>query len=146
MIYVNITLKEVLSRAGYSITNARKIVFDLLLEQEPQSIHQLIIRANHSIDRASIYRTISLFETLGVAQRVYVGWKYKWELTDKFSYHHHHLSCLACGIIIPIHDDSAIKTFITKTSQQYGFNPERHQFEIYGYCQDCKSSAKVAVI
>ncbi len=137
MTKLNVTLVSALKTAGYSTTAPRQLVFDLLLEQEPQSMHQLVERAEGRIDRASVYRTVKLFEQLGIVQRIYIGWKYKLELTDRFSHHHHHLSCLNCGRVIPIEDDPSVDTFIARAAQQYGFIAEQHQFEISGYCQNC---------
>ena len=134
---LNDSLTTALRQAGYSTTTARQLVFELLLEQEPQSMHQLVQRANGQIDRASVYRTINLYEQLGIVQRIYIGWKYKLELTDRFSHHHHHLSCLNCGMVIPIEDDPSVNAFIERAARHYNFTPEQHQFEISGYCQNC---------
>ena len=92
-------LQKVLRDNGYSLTNARKIIIDNLWDSEPQSTNELIDKLHGEIDRASLYRNITLFEKLGLIQRVYIGWKYKIELSDVFSNHHHHISCLKCGYL-----------------------------------------------
>src|SRR4051794_16257279 len=85
-------LVQTLRRQGFSMTQTHGLIFELLWAQEPQSMHELYVRGQSRFDRASLYRTIHLFEETGIVQRVYVGWKYKLELTDVFSHHHHHLS------------------------------------------------------
>ena len=143
MSFVNESLEEALNHAGHSMTKVRHQVFDLLLEQEPQTMQQLLKRVAGRLDRASLYRTIKLFEQIGVVHKVYIGWKYRIELTDEFSHHHHHLSCLRCGHIVPIHDNEEIETFVSRTVKQYGFVPKQHQFEVYGICRQCQNpSAK----
>ena len=147
MSLANQSLAEALKRAGYSVTTVRQIVFDLLLEQEPQSMNELLGRAKNKIDRASLYRTINLFERIGIVQKVYIGWKYRVELTDEFSHHHHHLSCLKCGQIIPVHSNHEIEKFVSRVGERYGFQPKRHQFEVYGICARCQNiSARPALL
>lgn len=133
-------LKQILSSNGYRITDARTAIFKLLSSPEPQSIRQILAKANGKVDRVSIYRNIEVFEKLGIVHRVYVGWKYKIELSDDFMAHHHHLSCLDCGKIIDIDDEKHIDDFIEEVSKKFNFKPRRHQFEVDGYCQDCQET------
>ena len=132
-----ITFENILKDNGYNITKARKTVFKLLLHPEPQSISQLLKKANGEVNRVSVYRSIELFERLGIVHRLQVGWKYKLELSDQFVGHHHHLTCLGCGKIIDIEDEKHIEDFIHEVADQFEFKLRRHQFEIDGYCKDC---------
>jgi Fe2+ or Zn2+ uptake regulation protein len=134
-------LGKILKDNGYSFTNARKLIIEKLWDVEPQSTHDLIKSLDDKIDRASLYRNITLFEKLGLIQRVYIGWKYKVELSDIFSSHHHHISCLDCGKIKAIHEETEIETFIHRLSNTYGITAERHQLEIQGYCSDCRNKS-----
>lgn len=122
------------------MTNAREATFNLLISPEPQSISHILARADGKVDRVSVYRNIELFEKLGIAHRVYVGWKYKIELSDDFIAHHHHLSCLGCGKIIDIEDEKHIDDFIEEMAKKVDFKPRRHQFEVDGYCVDCQTT------
>ena len=130
--------KHILSSNGYRMTDAREATFKLLISPEPQSISQILSKANGKVDRVSVYRNIEVFEKLGIAHRVYVGWKYKIELSDDFIAHHHHLSCLNCGKIIDIEDEKHIDDFIKEVAKKFDFKPRRHQFEVDGYCLDCQ--------
>lgn len=89
------------------------------------------------IDRASLYRTVSLFESLGLVQRIYIGWKYKIELSDAFTHHHHHISCLGCGKIVAVIKEEEIETLIDDLAKRHGFTDSNHQLEIRGYCSSC---------
>ena len=130
--------KHILGENGYRMTDARVATFKLLMGSEPQSINQLLKKAAGKIDRVSLYRNIDVFEKLGIAHRVYVGWKYKIELSDDFIAHHHHLSCLNCGKVIDIEDEEHIDDFIEEVAKKFGFRPRRHQFEVDGYCKQCQ--------
>jgi len=130
--------KQILGSNGYRITDARVTTFKLLLNPEPQSISQILSKAKGKVDRVSVYRNIEVFEKLGIAHRVYVGWKYKIELSDDFIAHHHHLCCLSCGKIIDIEDEKHIDDLIKEVAAKCNFKPRRHQFEVDGYCLDCQ--------
>ena len=107
------------------------------------SMNELIKKASDRADKVSIYRTIALFEQIGVTQRLNIGWKYQIELTDIFSAHHHHLTCLKCSETIDIEDEKHIDDFIKKVTEKFGFEPRKHQFEIDGYCQKCRADVSL---
>jgi Fe2+ or Zn2+ uptake regulation protein len=130
-------LQKVLKDSGYSMTTPRQIVCELLWNHEPQTIHDLAIRSRDHIDRASLYRTLALFERLGLIQRVYIGWKYKVELSDVFTHHHHHISCNRCGKIVALKDEHEIEQLITILAANHGFTAAKHQLEIQGVCAAC---------
>lgn len=132
-------LKAILVQHGNHLTKARETTFKLLVSAEPQSMREIMQKAEGKVDRVSVYRNVALFEKLGIVRRIYVGWKYKLELSDQFMEHHHHLSCLSCGKIIDIEDEKHINEFINQVSEKFNFSPRHHQFEIDGYCKDCST-------
>ncbi len=129
---------KLLKDNGQNITRPRGVVFDLLWGHEPQSMRDLGLRSRHDIDRASLYRTIELFERLGIVQRVYIGWKYKLELSDIFESHHHHISCLGCGKVVAIKENEEIERLIRSLAAKSNMTTVRHQLEIQGYCEKCR--------
>jgi Fur family ferric uptake transcriptional regulator len=133
------TLKALLKRDGASLTNPRRIIFDLLAGQEPQTMQVIISRAKGSVDRATIYRTVELFERLGIVNRLNVGWKYKVELSDVFNDHHHHLHCTVCGGVFVMPENPMLETMIDTVAKKSDFSPSSHQLEIYGLCPNCSS-------
>jgi Fur family ferric uptake transcriptional regulator len=137
-----IQFKQILADNNQSITSARLQTFELLVNAEPQSMNELIQKAKGKVDRVSIYRHIDLFEHLGIVKKVHIGWKYKIELSDIFTDHHHHLLCLSCGKAIDIEDERHIEAFIKTVAAERGFTVKSHQFEIEGYCQECVNQKK----
>ncbi len=129
-------LKNILKSSGASVTKARLAVFEALLGQEPLSMHDLATRCSR-VDRASVYRAVELFERLGVVQRLNIGWKYKLELSDKFSAHHHHLSCINCGRTVDM-NEGELEQLISKLAAGRHFKPTAHQIEIQGLCENCQ--------
>lgn len=120
-----------------SLTKPRLIVFAALQKNEPLTMQQLASICA-GIDRASIYRTVALFEKLGIVQRLQIGWKYKLELSDTFQHHHHHLTCLKCGRVIPFDEDQMLEKKLLQIAQSEKFTMQGHQLEIHGLCAKCR--------
>jgi Fur family ferric uptake transcriptional regulator len=131
-------LQLTLQAAGQSLTRPRQIVFEALQDMEPMTMHDLSVACQDKVDRASIYRTIAVFEKLGIAQRLQIGWKYRIELSNAFQEHHHHLTCRVCGKIIPLHEDTALEERLSIVAASYSFKADDHQLEIRGVCSDCQ--------
>lgn len=135
------TLKTLLKENSSSLTRTRQLIFDLLLNQEPQSMQVLATRAKSEVDRATVYRTVDLFERLGIAHRLNIGWKYKIELSDLFSGHHHHMHCTNCGKILDLPSNPMLETMIETLAFKADFSPRGHQLEIHGLCPACVQTA-----
>lgn len=131
-------LQQVLKQRHHSITRPRKVVFGALLSGGAQTMPQLIT-ACKGIDRASVYRTVELFEQSGVVRRIRIGWKYKVELADTFS-HHHHMTCTSCGKTIHFAEDQHLESRMAEIAASHSFTIQDHQLEIQGFCADCRRS------
>ncbi len=128
--------EEKLRASGQSVTQTRKAVYAALQGQEPLSMRELVERTQE-VDKASVYRTVSLFEKLGIVQRLQTGWKYKLELTDDFHEHHHHATCLQCGTSFILPENSSLESEVSQLVDGLGFVIKSHQLEIQGYCKKC---------
>jgi Fur family ferric uptake transcriptional regulator len=135
------TLKALLKKNNASLTKPRKAVFNLLLNKEPQSMQVLVKRAESSVNRATVYRTIELFEQLGIVHRLNIGWKYKIELSDVFLGHHHHFHCSNCGKTFTLPPNTMLETMIDSAVAKEGYSPRGHNLEIYGLCQNCSQTS-----
>lgn len=133
-------LHDYLKQQNHSLTKTRDLVFLRLQKNGPVSINQLIKLCSPDINRASVYRTISLFEQLDIVHRIQIGWKYKLELSGDFSYHHHHIICTACGQINSINEDGFIEDRLRQIAETNGFIIQDHQLEIHGLCASCRPS------
>ena len=131
------TLKMLLKKDGASLTKPRKIIFDNLQGQKPQNMQQIVNGANGKVDRATVYRTMELFERLGIVQRIAIGWKHKFELSDVFVGHHHHFHCTNCDRTFTLPSNPMLETMIDTMSAKTGYSPRGHQLEIYGLCKKC---------
>lgn len=131
-------LTETLKNNGYSLTQPRKALFSALQSGTPRTMRELTLDLASVMDRASIYRTVELFEGLGIVTRVQTGWKYKIELSDLFSPHHHHITCTKCGKIVSFDEPQGFDELLHKIALRHGFSAEAHSLEISGTCSRCR--------
>jgi Fe2+ or Zn2+ uptake regulation protein len=136
-------LRTILLQHRLSFTAARQQVFEVLASNEPLTMTELAERCVPNIDRASVYRTIALFEQLAIVRRLQIGWKYKIELSDAFQAHHHHLTCLGCSSVTTLPEDVHIEKQLVKLASQYGYSALDHQLEIRGYCPGCQANSAI---
>jgi Fur family ferric uptake transcriptional regulator len=132
------TLKAILRSQKASLTTPRQAVFEFLFKNGPSSVQEIVANVKDQADRASVYRTLDLFERTGVTHRLNTGFKYKVELGEAFIAHHHHLHCLNCGQTTSLPPNPLLETMIDSTAKQDDFSPRSHQLEIYGLCANCQ--------
>ncbi len=130
--YVNILKKNDLS-----ITLPRKLVFEALYSFGLQTMRQLIDRCKAS-DRASIYRTVSTLESIGVINRIPQGFKYKIELSEEFLPHHHHIVCSSCGRHSDVEQES-LETLLRTMAKDTDYDLTSHKVELVGLCANCRN-------
>lgn len=140
MVAKNELFATVLRENNYSITSSRRAVFEALDDKKPCTMYELVERCKN-IDRASVYRSIALFETLGITRRLYTGWKYKIELSDIFGHHHHHATCIHCGRLFPLDEDPAVESALEKLASQHSFIVKSHEIELSVLCKKCQLTA-----
>lgn len=130
--------EDMLRDGGFSITASRKKVFSALTHAtEPIYVRELVDLCP-DIDRVSVYRTIALFEKVGIANRLQIGWKYKLELNSMFHNHHHHLTCTSCGTIIEFREPYKLDALLSQIATTNHFDARQHTLEIRGLCRDCR--------
>jgi len=137
--YSNLKFDEILSSNNLRLTNARKRIFAVLAaHHRPIKISGLIRSLAGEVDMTTVYRNIELFEKLDIINKIYTGWKYRVELSEKFRPHHHHLTCQNCGKIFPIDIGRKLESAIAKLGASQGFRPIEHELELRGLCKNCR--------
>lgn len=131
-------LQQTLKQNNASVTAARLTVFSALENTEPQTMDQLVKKVSSSVNRASVYRVIDLFEKLGIVQRLQIGWKYKLELSNEFQEHHHHMTCTNCSKIISFHEPKNLDELLNRIAAEKNFSLQSHQLELRGICENCQ--------
>lgn len=131
-------LKRALHSAGHSYTNTRAAVFQAIEMSGPISMHRLCAQLAQAADRASVYRTVTLYEKLGIVRRIQLGWKYQVELSEQYSSHHHHVQCVHCGKIIDFHEDESLTRRLHQIAKDLGITLTAHEIELQGVCFQCE--------
>jgi len=134
---------KMLKDNGYKFTNQRKYIFEVILENEhshlnSQEIYELVRVKYPEIGVATVYRTLSLLEGMGLIYGVDFEDGYRrYEVARNDEVHrHHHLICLECGEIYEVEEDllGSIEEILFKTHQ---FKVKNHRVKFYGYCKNC---------
>ncbi len=131
-------LRRELKGSGHNMTTSRVLVCQKLADTGPVTMRELVESLGKEVDRATVYRIISLFEELGIVRRIPIGWKHKLELSDKFIHHHHHAHCLTCRNIITLPEDSQLELAVERTASSHHFKVTDHHIELHGYCSECQ--------
>ncbi len=130
---------SILKENGLTVTRVRLAIYKALASHnQPIGVNTLVSSLSSQADRASIYRNIEIFENIGVLDKVYSGWKYRLELSEKFRPHHHHMSCQKCGVIITIELGNEIEQSLSRAGKKHGFRVVDHEVELQGLCKNCR--------
>ncbi len=136
--------KEIFRDSGHKLTSQRKIVFKGLKDNvdkhlSPEEIHRYLVQDGQDIGIATVYRTLLLFDDLGIVQKLsFEDGVTLYELVDGLEGHnHHHLLCTICGDVTEIKGDLLIDAE-RKIEGNYEFKIKNHDLMFYGICKDCK--------
>jgi Fur family ferric uptake transcriptional regulator len=102
----------------------------------PLEIYQNLLKKKKSIGLTSIYRSLDLFESLGIAFKITNGSAVKYKLCE-LENHHHHIVCKACGHVVEL-NFCDISGWSEKVMESTGYEVTDHQLNFYGYCKECK--------
>lgn len=138
-------LTEILKENGYKLTTQRKVIYNVFLENEeahlsPEEIYDKLRDSHPEIGIATVYRTLQLFEDLGILYKVNFNdgcSRFEICLGKDKGHHHHHLICLSCGKVIEVEID-LLENLEEEIEKSGEFEIVDHVVKFYGYCKDCK--------
>ena len=133
---------EILEKDNLRKTRARKLVLEILKNNEPKTVEEIFELAhtqNEKFSISTIYRTCETLTKKGilVKSNLLTDGRARYEVCSPE--HRHHAICMDCHKIIPI-DDCPFGEFNKLMESKYDFDVQSHRLEILGYCQDCKAS------
>ncbi len=131
-------LKQILRSNNVSITTARQTIFMTLLESDRPLKKGEVAARTKSVNRASVYRTLDLFEELGITTTMVRGWTPFVELANPFKPHHHHLQCTNCQQLIAL-DNPELERLVEKIAHEHGYELLVHHIELQGICLHCRT-------
>jgi len=105
----------------------------------PQELFRSLLRGKRKIGLTSIYRSLDLFESLGVIFKITNGSNVKYKLCE-LQDHHHHIVCKTCGHVVEF-EFCDISNWSEKVRESTGYEVTDHQLNFYGLCKDCQKKA-----
>ena len=130
-------ITQALKESRSSATKGRLAVFNYLAAHGPMSVGSLAHHLSGEVDRATVYRTIELYEKLGIVNRIWQGFRHQVELSEIFTPHHHHALCQHCGKTIDI-SSQELEIALAGLAKKHNFLTLNHSVELSGYCSDCQ--------
>jgi len=109
---------------------------DALTPLSPLEIYQNLLKKKRKIGLTSIYRSLDLFESLGMVFKVVNGSNVRYKLCE-LENHHHHIVCKACGNVVEL-NFCDISNWSKKVTESTGYQVVDHELNFYGFCKSCK--------
>ena len=121
-------------KKGVRLTEQRKLVAKVMSESKDHpdvdELHKRVNKLDSKISIATVYRTVKLFEELGiVAKHDFKGNKARYEQTTQE--HHDHLIDINTGEITEFVNDD-IEKLQKKVAEKLGYKLVDHRLELYG--------------
>jgi len=135
-------LREIIREKGLKATPSRIAVLDLFnCDCMPMSVESVLdcLRGSKKPDRATIYRMLDSFVTVGLLKEVYFNdgvIRYESSIGDH-SHHHHHAVCVSCGTTKEVEDTAVEKAISGASKKIKGFTLMDHSLEFFGTCDKC---------
>lgn len=122
-------------------TSRRVLVETLAASARPLTIPE-VISAAPELPQSSAYRNVTTLIDAGIVRRVAGADDHgRFELSEEFSGHHHHLVCATCGKVEDVHPsprlERALGDAVRAVAEQQGYRVTEHRVELLGLCPDC---------
>lgn len=128
-----------LSQAGYRITQPRRAVIRVLLEDgafdSPAQIWQRAREHHPQVGQVTVYRTLELLSRLGFVRRIHTDSGCHGHATVGAG-HSHHLVCRQCGTTVEF-EGCDLAPLLKRVGKHSGFAIEEHLLELVGLCPNC---------
>jgi Fur family transcriptional regulator, ferric uptake regulator len=118
---------------GLRMTGQRKIIAQILDDAADHpdvvELHRRAVEVDDRISLSTVYRTVKLFETEGILERLdFRDGRSRYEQAARE--HHDHLINLETGDVIEFHSDE-IEKLQTEIAKRLGYKVVYHRLELY---------------
>ncbi|MBK6879280.1 MAG: transcriptional repressor [Elusimicrobia bacterium] len=139
MVPIASDLRLAFAQEGKRWTGARETVLSVLEKSALPISAKDIFKQVHSsgVNLASIYRTTEMLAERGIAIQVESrdGVR-RFELSDRYRPHHHHVVCRDCGETRDV-SGCGVKGIEARAARSTGFKIVGHQLSLTGLCPRC---------
>ena len=132
-----------LKRADLRYTSGRRSIVEVLASSEhPLNISD-ISEQLPDVPRSSAYRHLADLQNAGIIRRIAASDEFaRFELSEVFTEHHHHLLCTICGRVFDVTPSESFELMVGKVvedlSHRLGFRPTSHSLDVVGHCAECE--------
>lgn len=136
--------KNIVKERKLRLSHPRLLVYQELSKADrplsPQELYQSLLKKRRKIGLTSIYRSLDLFESLGILFKTMHGPDAGYRLCESED-HHHHVICKTCGHVVEL-DFCDLADWSRKVTESTGFEVTEHELNFYGYCKGCNPLEK----
>ena len=130
---------------GYSLTNQRRLLLELLRDAEghidAKELYRRASARDESISPATVYRSLNLFTELGLIDEMRLGGiRCYYEI--KQSPEHQHLVCRGCNKVMEFQNPH-FQELINAVRQEHGFRVTKAELYLEGYCPECEETGEI---
>jgi Fur family transcriptional regulator, ferric uptake regulator len=142
---VNGSFKEILKAQGFRSTKERDRILQELETRtdhfNAEKLHASLLQKGSGVSRPTIYRTLSLLESLHCLEKLYLKKNcYFYEpLSQKKE--HGHLICRRCGRITDFRVDG-FDILKSEMDRNTDFKPNKISIQVFGLCGACQAEGK----
>ena len=127
------SLTKALKKEGLRFTNQRQAVWDEIKSnddhRDAEEIYSALRSNNLNVSRATVYRTIKLFEEAGIIETLDIGdGRARYEEAGE---HHEHLVDVETGEIIEFQEED-LEEMKRQVALKMGYELVDHKLELYG--------------
>ncbi|MFZ1320273.1 MAG: Fur family transcriptional regulator [Ignavibacteria bacterium] len=129
----------ILNSHSQKITKPRLEILKILKSNhKPLTISEISGKLiDDSIDLATVYRTMNLFEELNIVSLIDFKDEFKRYELIYDRHHHHHIVCRNCKKVENV--ETCILDNIEKFLSKKGYSEITHSLEFFGICGDCRA-------
>ena len=136
-------LASKLADKGIRLTRQRRALLDIIEESRghlhASDLLSLAREKDEQMDRATVYRTLSLLKEEGLVEELDLlhldGSEHHYELKKQTA--HVHIGCKGCGRIIEFQSDM-VKELEADIRQETGCEVESVRVEVAAWCPECR--------
>lgn len=136
-------LRTALERSGNRVTGPRQRVWEVISSTDEHltadEIAERVRRLEPEINLSSVYRSLSLFESIGLVREsaLDVGVSH-WEVAH--SDDHFHIRCRVCAKV-EHHEDDTVAQVRRHLLNDHGFDADRVDLVVTGVCAQCRAAS-----
>jgi len=137
-------VEDLLARHAIRMTAERRLILRRavsFLHFTAEELVKDVRRVDASVARATVYRTLSLLQLIGVVEKH--DFRYgppNYELTFAKA-HHDHLMCVNCGEIIEF-QEPRVEQLQDEVVRRYDYQLLTHTHKLYGVCRACRQKGE----